>query len=108
MSSFKTYDGTDIFENQLNANKKAYVTGTPINTDGHVNPQVFDTNVYLGENAGELVANKFIGNLNGTGHNINEDKAWFADTVKVGGTSFNDPNALPIATVTIKRWEETD
>lgn len=65
MASLKLYDGTEIFENRYAPKKKAYLTATPVATDGHLEPQVFDTAVYLGENAGELVATTFKGSLSG-------------------------------------------
>lgn len=51
--------------NTLNTGAKAYVTGTTSNTT-NTGTQIFDTGVYLSETAGELVANKFTGSLNGT------------------------------------------
>ena len=50
--------------NTLNTTTKAYVTGTT-NASTNTGTQVFDTGVYLGTTAGELVASKFTGGLNG-------------------------------------------
>ena len=50
--------------NAANATAKAYITGTTEATT-NVGEQVFDPAVYLGENAGELVATTFKGNLEG-------------------------------------------
>ena len=51
--------------NTLATTTKAYVTGTTTATT-NTGTQVFDTGVYLGTTAGELVATKFTGALNGT------------------------------------------
>lgn len=50
--------------NTLNTTAKAYITGTTSATT-NTGTQVFDTGVYLGTTAGELVASKFTGALNG-------------------------------------------
>ena len=51
-------------KNALAETTKAYITGTTEATT-NVGEQVFDTGVYLGENAGELVAATFKGALDG-------------------------------------------
>ncbi len=51
--------------NTLATTTKAYVTGTT-NASTNTGTQVFDTGVYLSASAGELVATKFTGALNGT------------------------------------------
>ena len=50
--------------NTLNSTVKAYITGTT-SASTNTGTQVFDTGVYLGTTAGELIANKFIGALSG-------------------------------------------
>ena len=50
--------------NTLNTTTKAYITGTTSATT-NTGTQVFDTGVYLGASAGELVATKFTGALSG-------------------------------------------
>src|SRR5574344_260219 len=50
--------------NTLATTTKAYITGTTSATT-NTGTQVFDTGVYLGTTAGELVANKFTGALSG-------------------------------------------
>ena len=50
--------------NTLNTTTKAYVTGTTSDTT-NTGTQVFDTGVYLDEEAGTLTASKFKGNLEG-------------------------------------------
>lgn len=50
--------------NTLNTTAKAYITGTTSATT-NTGTQVFDTGVYLGTAAGELVATKFTGALTG-------------------------------------------
>lgn len=50
--------------NTLDTKAKAYITGTTSATT-NTGTQVFDTGVYLSENAGELVAAKFTGTLAG-------------------------------------------
>lgn len=62
---FKNYDGNDIFTQDYDPSKRAYITGTPIDTDGHVCNQVFDKKIYLDETAGQLTAETFKGNLKG-------------------------------------------
>lgn len=52
-------------KNELNTTVKAYLTGTTSATTG-IGTQVFDTGVYLTENAGELHATKFVGAIEGT------------------------------------------
>ena len=51
--------------NILATTTKAYITGTT-SDNTNTDTQVFDTGVYLGITAGELVATKFTGALNGT------------------------------------------
>lgn len=62
---FVTYDGEEIYNHELDPQQKAYLTGTPVDEDGHVASQVFDNNVYLGEQAGSLYATEFHGTLKG-------------------------------------------
>lgn len=50
--------------NTLNTTAKAYITGTT-SSSTNTGTQVFDTGVYLSTTAGELVASKFTGALNG-------------------------------------------
>ena len=50
--------------NTLNTTTKAYVTGTTFD-ETNTGTQVFDTGVYLDEEAGTLTASKFKGNLEG-------------------------------------------
>lgn len=60
--------------NTLSTNTKAYVTGTT-NATTNTGIQVFDTGVYLSANAGELVATKFTGALNGTAAKATADSS---------------------------------
>ena len=62
------------FTNTLSTNTKAYVTGTT-NATTNTGIQVFDTGVYLSANAGELVATKFTGALNGTAAKATADSS---------------------------------
>ena len=57
--------------NTLATTTKAYITGTTSNKT-NTGTQVFDTGVYLSTTAGELVATKFTGTLNGTASSANE------------------------------------
>lgn len=59
-----TQDTDTKVTNTLNTTAKAYITGTTSATT-NTGTQVFDTGVYLGTTAGELVAAKFTGALNG-------------------------------------------
>ena len=52
-------------KNTLNTSAKAYITGTTSDST-QIGEQVFDTGVYLTENAGELKATTFVGDLTGT------------------------------------------
>lgn len=65
-ATIPTQENTDTkVTNTLNDSTKAYITGT-ISSSTNTGEQIFDTGVFLSENPGELVANKFVGNLNGT------------------------------------------
>lgn len=59
-----TQDNDYRVKNDLNTAIKAYITATTSSTS-NTGTQVFDTGVYLSTTAGELVASKFTGALNG-------------------------------------------
>ena len=68
-AEWATVTGTDQYvRNTLDQNTKAYLTGTTSNVT-NTGEQIFDTRVYLGEAAGELHADKFVGDLDGTATN---------------------------------------
>ena len=52
-------------KNELDVNTKAYITGTTSNIT-NTGTQIFDDSIYIGDKQGELHANTFVGNLNGT------------------------------------------
>lgn len=71
--------------NTLNTTAKAYLTGTT-SASTNTGTQVFDTGVYLGTTAGELIANKFTGALSG-----NATSATYAIS-DINGTRISVPN----------------
>lgn len=72
---------------------KAYITGTTSETT-NTGTQVFDTGVYLGNGAGELVAAKFTGSLNGVAAKATADAngntitSTYATKAEVGGIKY--------------------
>lgn len=70
--------------NTASTTTKAYITGTTSSTT-NTGTQVFDTDVYLSANAGELVATKFTGALNGNASTATS----LATTRHLDGVSFN-------------------
>ena len=85
-------DTNNKVTNILNTTTKAYVTGTTSATT-NTGTQIFDTGVYLGTAAGQLVARTFVGNLTGnvTGNvSGNAGSATKLQTARtINGTSFN-------------------
>ena len=68
-AEWATITTTDQYvKNTLDTVSRAYITGTTSNTT-NTGDQIFDTGVYLTENAGELAASKFVGDLDGTASN---------------------------------------
>ena len=65
MACLKDFNGNEIFEHVYDPDAIAYVTGTPIDENEHLSPQVFDKAVYLGPESGSLYATTFNGNLSG-------------------------------------------
>lgn len=71
-----------------NATQQAFIVGTASPND-NVNNQVFDTGVYLGTTAGELVASTFVGNLNGNATSADAAKG----LTKANGSSYSEGSA---------------
>ena len=68
-AEWATITTTDQYvKNTLDTVSRAYITGTTSSTT-NTGDQIFDTGVYLTENAGELAASKFVGDLDGTASN---------------------------------------
>ena len=96
-------------KNNLNTTAKAYITGTTSDAT-QIGEQVFDTGVYLTENAGELKATTFVGDLTGTatkaltadacaGSAASADKTKEALSISLNGVpqkSFNGSEAVSI------------
>ena len=82
-----TQDTNNKVTNIPNSSTKAYITGTTSSSQ-NTGTQIFDTNVYLGTTAGELVATIFTGNLTG---DVTGDVTGNADTAttatKLGSTT---------------------
>lgn len=71
---------------------KAYITGTT-SSSTNTGTQVFDTNVYLSATAGELVATKFTGALNGNANTATR----LVTARSINGTSFDGSGAITTA-----------
>lgn len=73
MDDWKEIVDTDVnVTNTLATTTKAYITGTT-SSSTNTGTQIFDTGVYLSTTAGELVASKFTGALNGTADKATKD-----------------------------------
>lgn len=68
-----TTDVAGSTKNTLNETQKAYILGS-VSPKTNTNNPVFDTGVYLGENAGELFAKKFFGDLIGIAEKAVSDR----------------------------------
>lgn len=79
--------------NTLAATSKAYITGTT-SAATNTGTQVFDTGVYLGAEAGQLVAAKFTGTLDGNAKTAaraaTADQFTNSRSIKIGNTSRSD------------------
>jgi hypothetical protein len=72
-TDWKEIVDTDVnVTNTLATTTKAYITGTT-SSSTNTGTQIFDTGVYLSTTAGELVASKFTGALNGTANRATAD-----------------------------------
>ena len=72
-TDWKEIVDTDVnVTNTLATTTKAYLTGTT-SSSTNTGTQIFDTGVYLSTTAGELVATKFTGALNGTADKATKD-----------------------------------
>ena len=72
-TDWKEIVDTDVnVTNTLATTTKAYITGTT-SSSTNTGTQIFDTGVYLSTTAGELVATKFTGALNGTANRATAD-----------------------------------
>lgn len=91
--------------NTLGNTTKAYITGTT-SSSTNTGTQVFDSGVYLGTTAGELVASKFTGALNGNANSAT--KLATARTIGLGtgatgtATSFDGSGNITIPVTSVK------
>ena len=86
-------DTNTMVTNTLAATSKAYITGTTSATTA-TTTHIFDTGVYLGTEAGQLVAAKFTGALDGNAKTATRaataDKFTATRSIKIGNTAKND------------------